>query len=170
MIAAHADGKLAAVVDIVPEHMIDDLLSRARAEYLALRFTQGGRRVEHVPEVGDDAAGEGPRDHAPRGLQPGGQLAATGQTVPNQLKQPTDRPTLRWIFQCFEGVSLVVFQPHKDHPNAVWLVWSPCTSRWPPYWDYIARNSTKSMTEAAKCGMETSSRARWLIDRTDNHS
>ena len=35
------------------------------------------------------------------------QLAATGQTVPNQLKQPTDRPTLRWIFQCFEGMSLV---------------------------------------------------------------
>lgn len=39
------------------------------------------------------------------------QLAATGQTIPNQLKQPTDRPTMRWIFQCFEGVSLVVFQP-----------------------------------------------------------
>ncbi len=26
-------------------------------------------------------------------------LAATGQTVPNQLSKPTDRPTLRWIFQ-----------------------------------------------------------------------
>ena len=26
-------------------------------------------------------------------------LAATGQTVPNQLKQPTDRPTMRWMFQ-----------------------------------------------------------------------
>ena len=39
------------------------------------------------------------------------QLAATGQTVPNQLKQPTDRPTLRWMFQCFEGISLVAFQP-----------------------------------------------------------
>lgn len=32
------------------------------------------------------------------------QLAATGQTVPNQLKQPTDHPTLRWMFQCFEGI------------------------------------------------------------------
>jgi transposase len=47
------------------------------------------------------------------------QLAATGQTVPNHLKQPTDRPTLRWIFQCFEGISLVAFQlpqgpPHLD--------------------------------------------------------
>ena len=26
------------------------------------------------------------------------QLATTGQTVPNQLKQPTDRPTMRWMF------------------------------------------------------------------------
>jgi transposase len=33
------------------------------------------------------------------------QLAASGQTVPTQLKQPTDRLTMRWIFQCFDGVS-----------------------------------------------------------------
>ena len=45
------------------------------------------------------------------------QLAATGQTVPNQLKQPTDRPTMRWIFQCFEGVSVVVFQPPSGPPQ-----------------------------------------------------
>jgi transposase len=47
------------------------------------------------------------------------QLAATGQTVPNQLKQPTDRPTMRWMFQCFEGISRVGFTlpngpPHHD--------------------------------------------------------
>jgi len=50
------------------------------------------------------------------------QLAATSQTAPNQLKQPTDRPTMRWIFQCFEGVSLVTFQslhgpPRQDLAN-----------------------------------------------------
>jgi transposase len=45
------------------------------------------------------------------------QLAATSQTVPNQLKQPTDRPTMRWIFQCFEGVSLVTFQPPQGPPH-----------------------------------------------------
>ena len=45
------------------------------------------------------------------------QLAATGQTVPNQLQQPTGRPTLRWIFQCFEGVNLVVFQPPHGPPQ-----------------------------------------------------
>jgi transposase len=38
-------------------------------------------------------------------------LVATTQTVPNQLKQPTDRPTMRWMFQCFEGIHLVGFQP-----------------------------------------------------------
>jgi transposase len=44
-------------------------------------------------------------------------LAATGQTVPNQLKPPTDRPTMRWVFQCFEGVSLVTFQPPEGPPH-----------------------------------------------------
>jgi transposase len=34
------------------------------------------------------------------------QLAATNATVPNQLKQPTARPTMRWLFQCFEGIDL----------------------------------------------------------------
>jgi transposase len=50
------------------------------------------------------------------------QLVATGQTVPTQLKQPTDHPTMRWIFQCFEGVSLVTFPspqgpPHRELAN-----------------------------------------------------
>ena len=35
------------------------------------------------------------------------QLAATSQTVPNQVNKPTDRPTMRWIFQCFEGIDLL---------------------------------------------------------------
>jgi hypothetical protein len=37
-------------------------------------------------------------------------LAETGATVPDQLKKPTQRPTLRWLFQCFEGISLVLMQ------------------------------------------------------------
>ena len=45
------------------------------------------------------------------------QLAATGQTVPSQLKQPINQPTMRWIFQCFEGVSLVTFQPPHGPPG-----------------------------------------------------
>jgi transposase len=35
------------------------------------------------------------------------QLAATNQTIPSQVKKPTDRPTMRWVFQCFEGVDLL---------------------------------------------------------------
>ena len=44
-------------------------------------------------------------------------LAATGQSVPNQLKHPTDRPTLRWMFQCFEGISRVRFAPLHGPPQ-----------------------------------------------------
>jgi SRSO17 transposase len=45
------------------------------------------------------------------------QLSATGQTVPTQLKQPTDRPTMRWIFLCFEGINLVRFVPTHGPPQ-----------------------------------------------------
>ena len=44
-------------------------------------------------------------------------LAATGQTVPSQVKQPTHRPTMRWMFQCFEGISLVQFCPFDSPPQ-----------------------------------------------------
>ena len=42
------------------------------------------------------------------------QLAATGQTVPDQVRKPTARPTLRWLFQCFEGIDL----HHTRRPDA----------------------------------------------------
>lgn len=39
-------------------------------------------------------------------------LTATGQTVPDQARKPTARPTLRWLFQCFEGIDLLhITQP-----------------------------------------------------------
>jgi transposase len=44
-------------------------------------------------------------------------LAATEQTVPSQVSKPTDRPTMRWIFQCFEGISLVEFRPSLGPPE-----------------------------------------------------
>jgi hypothetical protein len=48
------------------------------------------------------------------------QLAATGQTVPNQVSKLTDRPTLRWIFPCFEAISLLTFpQPGGPPQQAV---------------------------------------------------
>jgi hypothetical protein len=38
------------------------------------------------------------------------QPAATGQTISsqvNQVNKPTDRPTMRWVFQCFKGVDVL---------------------------------------------------------------
>ena len=34
-------------------------------------------------------------------------LAETQQTLPDQLNKPTARPTMRWVFQCFEGIELL---------------------------------------------------------------
>jgi transposase len=35
-------------------------------------------------------------------------LSIEGETLPNQINQPTSRPTLRWIFQCMEGIHRVL--------------------------------------------------------------
>jgi len=35
------------------------------------------------------------------------QLTRQGETVPNQINQPTERPTLRWVFQLLEGIHRV---------------------------------------------------------------
>jgi hypothetical protein len=53
------------------------------------------------------------------------QLAATHQTVPNQVKKPTDRPTMRWVFQCFEGVELLRIRHGPDAELALVLRLEP---------------------------------------------
>ena len=35
-------------------------------------------------------------------------LNETGNSVPNQLKRPTQKPTMRWIFQLFMRVTLII--------------------------------------------------------------
>lgn len=35
------------------------------------------------------------------------QLETQNETIPNQINQPTSKPTLRWVFQLFEGINLV---------------------------------------------------------------
>lgn len=35
------------------------------------------------------------------------ELARQNETIPNQINQPTDRPTLRWVFQVLEGIERV---------------------------------------------------------------
>jgi transposase len=44
-------------------------------------------------------------------------LAQAKQTIPNQLGKPNDSPTLRWVFQCFMAVHLVVAQGVKQVVN-----------------------------------------------------
>lgn len=41
-------------------------------------------------------------------------------TVPSQINQPNASPTLRWIFQCFEGVNLVQTTEKYDY-DTIWL-------------------------------------------------
>lgn len=36
------------------------------------------------------------------------QLMRTGTTLPNQLGKPTQRPTMRWVFQLFEGIDVLL--------------------------------------------------------------
>src|SRR5438128_2319738 len=35
------------------------------------------------------------------------ELARQNETIPNQIHQPTNRPTLRWVFQVLEGIERV---------------------------------------------------------------
>ena len=44
-------------------------------------------------------------------------LAQARETIPNQLGKPTASPTLRWVFQCFMAVHLVVFQGVRQVVN-----------------------------------------------------
>ena len=40
--------------------------------------------------------------------QPRQNLTRTKSTIKNQLDRPTYRPTLRWIFQCFQSIHLLI--------------------------------------------------------------
>lgn len=52
------------------------------------------------------------------------QLAATEQTIPNQVNKPTARPTMRWVFQCFEGIELLQIRT-ATHTESVVLRLQP---------------------------------------------
>ncbi|HEX9411938.1 MAG TPA: IS1634 family transposase, partial [Ktedonobacterales bacterium] len=53
------------------------------------------------------------------------QLVATGQTIPDQLKKPTSRPTMRWVFQCFEGIELLHIRHGPNRMQSVVLRLEP---------------------------------------------
>ncbi len=53
------------------------------------------------------------------------QLAATDQTIPDQVKKPTNRPTMRWVFQCFEGIELLHIRHGSDSATSLILRLTP---------------------------------------------
>jgi transposase len=42
-------------------------------------------------------------------------LAQLAQTIPNQKGKPTAKPTLRWVFQCFQSIHLIWLEGQKWH-------------------------------------------------------
>ncbi|RME08212.1 MAG: IS1634 family transposase [Bacteroidetes bacterium] len=44
-------------------------------------------------------------------------LAAQGETIPNQLGKPTAKPTLRWVFMCFQSVHLLQWEQQQQISN-----------------------------------------------------
>lgn len=44
-------------------------------------------------------------------------LLSSKSTIKNQLGKPTDRPTLRWIFQCFQSIHLIALNDEKEISN-----------------------------------------------------
>ena len=44
-------------------------------------------------------------------------LVQAGETIPNQLNKPTATPTLRWVFQCFQAVHLVILDSQVQISN-----------------------------------------------------
>ena len=45
------------------------------------------------------------------------QLSSANTGIPNQLGKLRERPTLRWIFQCFQGIHLLIYQGIKQVVN-----------------------------------------------------
>ncbi len=44
-------------------------------------------------------------------------LVDSGESIPNQLGHPTQNPTLRWVFQCFQDVHLLILGSVKQVAN-----------------------------------------------------
>lgn len=37
-------------------------------------------------------------------------LSETGQSIPNQVNKPTSTPTMRWVFELFEGIEILIIR------------------------------------------------------------
>jgi len=43
------------------------------------------------------------------------------ETIPNQINQPTQRPTLKWVFQLFEGINLIKLYFQCGEPEKTYV-------------------------------------------------
>ena len=44
-------------------------------------------------------------------------MEKANETIPNQINIPTATPTLRWVFQCFEGINFVQTEENYNKTN-----------------------------------------------------
>ena len=60
-------------------------------------------------------------------------LASAKQTIKNQLGKPTATPTMRWVFQCFQSIHLVILDGvqqivnlTQEHQGILQFLGAPC--------------------------------------------
>lgn len=60
-------------------------------------------------------------------------LAQAKQTISNQLGKPTATPTMRWVFECFQSIHLVVLNGvqqvvnlTQEHQGILQFLGAPC--------------------------------------------
>jgi transposase len=44
------------------------------------------------------------------------ELVTTSQTLHNQVRKPTTRPAMRWVFRCIEGIDRLTIQTPGGEP------------------------------------------------------
>lgn len=52
-------------------------------------------------------------------------LKTHNQTIPNQKGKPYQKPTMRWVFQCFEGVEILYINQNTQSPQRLCLNLKP---------------------------------------------
>lgn len=52
-------------------------------------------------------------------------LKDNNQTIPNQKGKPYQKPTMRWVFQCFEGIEILYIHQNRQQPQRLCLNLKP---------------------------------------------
>ena len=59
-------------------------------------------------------------------------LAESGQSIPNQVGKPSINPTMRWVFQFFEGIDILHIRSSTGY-GRMYFTLKPCTSKCSAY-------------------------------------